>query len=148
MPNRKLLPPFISSAHPWTLATVDVVRCHLTPLAANRFADDPLLYTTPYCHVKKGYPNTGGVNKILSANRFAAKRFTWALCRQHRGWSLQGAQGGPLLRQGVLPPAAATSCWRTNTEACPITFDHFRSFLFCPVDGAIKYLENMTINEG
>ena len=26
----------------------------VSPLAANRSADDPLLYTTPYCHVKRG----------------------------------------------------------------------------------------------
>ena len=25
----------------------------VSPLAANRSADDPLLYTTPYCHVKR-----------------------------------------------------------------------------------------------
>ena len=31
-------------------------------LAANRSADDPLLYATPNCHVKKGYPNTDGAN--------------------------------------------------------------------------------------
>ena len=47
----------------------------MSPLAANRSADDPSLYTTPYYHVKKGYPNTDGVNNVLSANRFAAKRF-------------------------------------------------------------------------
>ena len=48
----------------------------LSPLAANRFTEDPLLYTTPCCHVKKGYPNTDGVNDVLSANRFAAKGLT------------------------------------------------------------------------
>ena len=37
------------------------------------------LYTTPYCHVEKGYPNTDGVNNALSANRFAAKRFSCLL---------------------------------------------------------------------
>ena len=47
----------------------------VSPLAANRTAEDPLLCTTPNCHVKKGYPNTDGVNNVLSANRFAAKRF-------------------------------------------------------------------------
>ena len=49
----------------------------VSPLAANRSADDPLLYTTPNFHVKKGYPNTDGVNNVSSANRFAAKRFRW-----------------------------------------------------------------------
>ena len=49
----------------------------MSPLAANRFAEDPLLYTTPNCHVKKGYSNTDGVNNVLSANRFAAKRFRY-----------------------------------------------------------------------
>ena len=39
----------------------------VSPLAANRSADDPLLYTTPCCHVKKGYPNTNGV--IMSYRR-------------------------------------------------------------------------------
>ena len=47
---------------------------HMSPLAANRSGNDPLLYTTPNCHVKKGYPNTDGVNSALSSNRFAAKR--------------------------------------------------------------------------
>ena len=45
-----------------------------SPLAANRFAEDPLLYTTPNCRVKRGYSNTDGVNNALSANRFAAKQ--------------------------------------------------------------------------
>ena len=54
-------------------------RAHVSPLAASRFAEDPLLYTTPYCHVKKGYPNTDGVNNVLSANRFAAQGLTWGM---------------------------------------------------------------------
>ena len=50
-------------------------RQEVSPLAANRFAEDPLLYTNPNCQVNKGYSNTDGVNNALSANRFAAKRF-------------------------------------------------------------------------
>ena len=30
-------------------------------------ADAPLLYTTPRRHVKRGHPNTDGVNNVLSA---------------------------------------------------------------------------------
>ena len=41
-------------------ATLEQVR----PLAANPSADDPLLFTTPSCHVKKGEPSTGGVNNV------------------------------------------------------------------------------------
>ena len=40
-----------------------------------RSGDDPLLHTTPNCHVKKGYPNTGGVNNALSANRYVKKGY-------------------------------------------------------------------------
>ena len=56
----------------------NLIAMEVSPLAANRSADAPLLYTTPYCHVKKGYPNTDGVDVVLSANRLAAKRFRWS----------------------------------------------------------------------
>ena len=41
-------------------------RSRLSPLAANRLADDPLLYTTLKSHVKKGHSNTDGANNVLS----------------------------------------------------------------------------------
>ena len=44
--------------------------------AANRFDDDPSLYTTPNSRVKRRCPNADGVNNVLSANRFDCKRFT------------------------------------------------------------------------
>ena len=59
-------------------ATQIRVEQQVSPLAVNRFAKDPLLYTTPHCQVKKTYPNTDGVNNVLSANRFAAKGLTGA----------------------------------------------------------------------
>ena len=60
-------------------ATMRLLEVHskVSPSAANRFAEAPLLYTTANCHVKKGYSNTDGVNNVLSANRFAAKRSRW-----------------------------------------------------------------------
>lgn len=45
--------------------------------AANRFDDDPSLYTTPDSHVKRGYCNTDGADDISSVNRFAAEQLMW-----------------------------------------------------------------------
>ena len=96
---------------------------YVTPLAANRFAEDPLLYTTPNYHVKKGYPNTDGVNNVLSANRFAAKRF---MCRGgSRGFN--STQWGSIVF--LIPPspparalhggASCVQMSRRNQEKCP-----------------------------
>ena len=35
----------------WSFTVRNRPRFKVSLLAANRFADDPLLYTTPYCHV-------------------------------------------------------------------------------------------------
>ena len=46
----------------------DSIDVQVSPLTANRFATDPLLYTTPNYHEKKAHPTTEGVTIILSAN--------------------------------------------------------------------------------
>ena len=63
----------------------------VSPLAANRSADDPLLYTTPNHHVGQGYPNTDGVNNVLSANWVAAKRF---MCESTAGGGTHNTRRG------------------------------------------------------
>ena len=68
----------VDCTNPTLVSTLQSDMAEVSSFAANRCGDDPLLYTTPNGHVKKGYPNTDGVNNVLSADQFADKQLTFA----------------------------------------------------------------------
>ena len=51
--------------------------CAGEPLSGEPVRRRPITLYYPKLPCKKGYPNTDGVNNVLSANRFAAKRFRY-----------------------------------------------------------------------
>ena len=87
---------------------------HLSPLAANRFAEDPFLYATPNCHVQKGYSNTDGVKSALSANRFAAKQF---ICAATQTEPARAAVRPPINRNRLIFVLCVARSWQEVREA-------------------------------